>query len=374
MAEKSFTVNVLLNGPGKVGVKFLELFWKKQRLVRELTSAKPRLVVVKTRDALFYKPDGFNPEDLGCFISSGGEVIWTGTLREKLGPFAFYHGNLKQGRDVYDCVLNEVSSRGPSILIEATPTNLKDGEPGLSHVRSALSHGVSVVCLAKGPLVLAYGELLNLAKTNRVSLRYSGCVAAALPTVDTAVWAMAGSEIYEVEGVLNGTSNFVLNEMAKGKSFEEALETARDMGVAERDATLDVEGLDSAAKLVIIADTIWDQTFELSSVKVQGITGLSLREVQEAWRKGNPIRLMARARYCSLDQGGQFELEVKPEEVAPGHPFALLDGTKKGITFYSREMGQVTVLGGASDVLGAAASAFKDMIHVIQDLRYAHGG
>ncbi len=114
----------------------------------------------------------------------------------------------------YASVLEMARSDGPGVVVEATPTNLETGEPGLSNLRTALDLRYSAVSLAKGPLVVAFGELSELARVRGAQLRYSGAVAAALPTVDTAVYAMAGAGIREIEGVLNGTSNYILNGMA----------------------------------------------------------------------------------------------------------------------------------------------------------------
>ncbi|MGI6643180.1 MAG: hypothetical protein ACOX3V_04175 [Bacillota bacterium] len=309
----------------------------------------------------------------------------------------------------------------PGIVVEATPTNLTTGEPGLSHIAAALERGFSAITLAKGPLVVDFHGLLRLAAENGAGLRYSGAVAAALPTVDTAMYCLAGMEITEIEGVLNGTTNYILNSMAGGRSYADALKEAQAMGVAEADPSLDVEGFDSAAKLLIIANTVWGTRFRLQDVRRQGITHLSGQDVMESASSGTPVRLVARARLVELDviscksceswdsresrsvAGGSddsdvpedkasgfavglqckfgpesavgsvvsaakvVDLSVGPEPVPKGHPFAHLTGTQKAVRFVSREMGDIVVSGGASDVVGAAASALKDLIHLLEE-------
>ncbi len=259
----------------------------------------------------------------------------------------------------------------PAIVVEATPTNLTTGEPGLSHLTQALERGFSAVTLAKGPLVVAFCRLRSLAATKRAGLKYSGAVAAALPTVDTAIHSMAGTSITEIEGVLNGTTNFILNSMAGGRSYSDALAQARAMGVAEADPTLDVEGFDSAAKLLIIANTVWGTDHRLLDVSRQGITGLSGAEVRKSAAEGTPVRLVARAGFGGDAGAGAGKtkicLSVQPEPVPRDHPFRFLPGTQKAVRFESAEMGDIIVSGGASDVVGAAAAALKDLIHLLEE-------
>lgn len=267
--------------------------------------------------------------------------------------------------DEYPPALDLIAPDDPGIVVEATPTDLVTGEPGLSHILAALERGFSAVSLAKGPLVVAFGRLRDLARSQGALLKYSGAVAAALPTVDTAVYSMAGAGITEIEGVLNGTTNFILNAMSEGKSYCLALQEAQARGVAEADPRLDVEGWDSAAKLLIIANTVWDLDVRLDEVERCGITGLDAEHVRECALRGTPVRLVARAR---MDESlVRARLTVKPEVVPASHPFANLPGTAKAVRFKSKNMGEVTVSGGASDVTGAAAAALKDVIHILEE-------
>jgi homoserine dehydrogenase len=207
-----------------------------------------------------------------------------------------------------------------------------------------------------------------LTREHGVSLRYSGAVVASPPILDTAAYAMAGAEIYEIEGVLNATTNYVLNSMAQGKAYKSALAEAQALGVAEANAKLDVEGFDSAAKLVIIANTVWGMELGLGDVDRHGITALNSRSVRESAAAGLHVRLVARAKMDGLKP----LLTVRPEEVPGDHPFANLPGTSKAVRFRSRNMGDVSISGSAADVTAAAASALKDLIHILEERRPRH--
>ncbi len=428
------TVPIILNGPGRVGMSFVRLLGEKSAYIKEITGFQPVLVAVTDLGKSIFCPQGLSLEQVrkwkdstetaaGAFSSVQSYVRSPGrTLAPHRGVQTVFF-NLE-----YPAILEQVSP-APGIVVEATPTNLSTGEPGLSHLIQALSSGFSAVTLAKGPLVVAFDELHALARRHGGGLKYSGAVAAALPTVDTAMYSMVGADIVEIEGILNGTTNFVLNSMARGMSYEAALARAQAMGVAEANPVLDVEGFDSAAKLLILANTVWGCRMSLDDVARQGITHLSGRDVLDYAQKGTPMRLVARA-VVKTSQAGEVDsarpesnkpesdeanavkaepvkvdsvkpepatsesggspigtgipagtpagipaetttvsLTVKPEPVPADHPFTNLPGTQKAVRFASEQMGDIVVLGGASDVVGAAASAVKDLIHLLEERR-----
>jgi homoserine dehydrogenase len=252
----------------------------------------------------------------------------------------------------------------PGILVECTPSNLQTGDPGLRHIQAALEKGWHVVTANKGPLVVAFKSLHNLAQEKRLSLKYSGATAAALPTLDVGLYSLAGAEIFSIEGILNGTSNFILSRMGEGATFEEALEDAQARGIAEHNFVLDVEGWDTAAKLLLIANSVLGLALTLDDIKIKGIVGISPELVAAAKREGKALKLIGK---ISRAQDG-WSADVSPIVIEAGHPLFHVDGTNKGITFLTDTMGSVTVTGGKSDPRGAAAALLKDIIHMFARL------
>ena len=253
----------------------------------------------------------------------------------------------------------------PGILVECTPSDLETGEPGLSHIQIALTSGWHVVTVNKGPLVVASARLLGLAREKSLSLRFSGATAAALPTLDVGLFSLAGTEILSIEGILNGTSNFILTKMGEGATFADALADAREKGIAEPDPTLDVEGWDTAAKLLLIANSVLGLDLVLGDIKVEGISGVSPSLVSGARTAGKSIKLIGRISRTE----SRWTAAVSPLALEPSHPLFHVDGTAKGITFLTDTMGRVTVTGGKSDPRGAAAALLKDIIHTCGVLR-----
>lgn len=161
---------------------------------------------------------------------------------------------------------------------------------------------------------------------------------------------------------LNGTTNYILTKMHDdGTSYAEALQQAQQKGIAETNPLLDVSGMDSACKLLLLSNSLLQTEYTLEDVSIRGIENVSKQDIQTAKEKGKQIKLLARA---YTDDDGKVQLEVQPYAVDPNHSLAIVIGTEKGITFYTDTMGSVSSIGGASNPRGAAAAALKDVINL----------
>lgn len=251
--------------------------------------------------------------------------------------------------------------RDIDLLVLTTPTNKETSEPGYSYIKAALASGIDVVTADKGPILLAYHELKQIARENRAQLAIGCTTGGALPAINAGLIELAGAQILSIEGVLNGTTNFILDEMRQKQiSYAEALQTARQLGIAEPDPTLDVEGFDTAAKLLILTNALLGQHKTLADIDICGITGLTAAEVAEAARAGQKYKLVGRAAY----QDGELVMTVAPQRLDAEHPFYMVDGKNKAVRYVSDTLGDLTVSGGASGVIPAAASLLRDIINI----------
>jgi homoserine dehydrogenase len=248
----------------------------------------------------------------------------------------------------------------PGVLVECTPLNIQTGEPGLGHIRAALRAGWHVVTANKGPLAVDFKGLRDLARRNHLVLKYSAATAAALPTLDVGLYSLAGAEIISIEGILNGTTNYILTRMGEGAEYKEALREAKDKGIAEHNPALDVEGWDTAVKLLLIANSVLGLDLTLRDIKVIGITQIPAHRAANARKGGRALKLIGKI----TRSGGRWKAEVTPSVIDALHPLFGVDSTNKGITFLTDTMGAVTVTGGKSDPRGAAAALLKDIIHI----------
>lgn len=257
------------------------------------------------------------------------------------------------------------------VLVDLSPTDIATGGEALRDTRAALQAGLHLVTANKGPLVAAWRELHQVARERGAHLKYGGATAAALPTAGLAHYELAGSRVSRIEGVLNGTSNFILTAMAEGREYAEALAEAQRRGIAERDPRLDVEGYDTAVKLLLLCNSILGTEFSLADIPRQGITSVTASEAAAARRRGGGLKLLARA---WRDEGGAVQRSVAVTELDPGHLLSRVDGTEKGIVFHTDLMGRLAVIGGGSGPTPAAASVLRDLINLGRETGAAETG
>jgi homoserine dehydrogenase len=243
-------------------------------------------------------------------------------------------------------------------LIEVTPTNALSGEPAIGYIKAALNRKKHVVTSNKGPIALAAKELLTLARKKGVALRYEATVAGAIPVMHTLEEGLAGNEILALYGVLNGTCNYILTRMAaEGLSYEQALMEAREMGYAEADPTYDVQGIDAAIKLVILANTIWDNGVKLADVDRTGIDLLTPDALRLADEEGCTIRLIAEA------NPKKHLLRVSPRILDKNHPL-VFEGTLNALTLETDMAKEITLIGRGAGSIETASAIIGDLLYI----------
>ncbi|GEK58503.1 homoserine dehydrogenase [Marinococcus halophilus] len=256
-----------------------------------------------------------------------------------------------------------VDSRA-DIFIDAAETNTLTGGSGLPLIQSALKHGLDVVCVSKGALAYAWDDLHELAEACGRTIKYSGAAAAALPTVDTALYSLAGAEVHTIEGLLNGTSNLIVTRVAaENITLQKAWETAKKEGKAEADPSEDIGGKDTALKMYFLAKTCLTPEINWKSITIRGLDQLSAVEWKQAEQGKTKWKLVGKAR--KTEQG--TTVSVEPKLLTAEHPFFHVDGAEKAVLFSTDTMGTVLVSGGASSPTGAAAAAWKDVIHLARE-------
>lgn len=248
-------------------------------------------------------------------------------------------------------------------LVELTSTNIKTGESALSFIKTALSKGINVVTGNKGPILLEYKKLKTLAEKTGVYLGIGCTVGGALPSISCGKYDAAGAKIESIEGVLNGTTNYILNAMKfENKTYEEALNNAKEIGIAEKDSYLDVKGYDTAIKTIILSNALMGSDLSLDDAEIEGITGVTLEDIRKADSKGRKIKLVGQA----FRENGIVKVRVKPKELDENSPLFFVEGKNKGVFYKTDILGDITVIGGASAPENAAASILRD-IYINED-------
>jgi len=248
------------------------------------------------------------------------------------------------------------------IVVEATPTNLKDGQPALDHIQTALQSGKHVVTCNKGPIALAYTELQKLAESKKLQLRFEGAVMSGTPVLNTALQNLKGCEIHQIRGIFNGTTNYILSEMEQGHSYTSALQAAQKLGYAEADPAGDVEGWDALAKVIILASVLCGESLEVDEVPCSGITELTQQAVQEAVTNGFRWKLIGEIKKTATG----IAAKVEPQKIPLSHPLANIMGSTNAITFDTDLLGPVTVVGTGAGKKETAFALLNDIIQIIQ--------
>ncbi len=260
-------------------------------------------------------------------------------------------------------VLTRSSGSFDEILAEANLiVELIGGiEPAREYVLSAMQSGKHVVTANK-QLLSQYGEeLWDAARVNGVQLRFEGAVAGVVPVIRVIQESLAGATINRVHGIVNGTTNFILTEMARtGMTFDEALADAQRLGYAEADPSEDVDGRDAAAKMAILARLAFDTPVHLDQVRYEGIEQIQPDDLEYARDLGLGLKLIGTAERI----GGGLSVRVHPAFLYPGHPLASVHGPFNAVTVESPQITEITMSGPgaggpqtASAVLGDVVSA-----------------
>lgn len=256
---------------------------------------------------------------------------------------------------------NIIKNNDVDCLVELTSTNIHNGEPGYTHIKKALSNGINVVTGNKGPILLYYKELKDIASKNNVHLKVGCTTGGALPSINVGTMDTLGSNILKIEGVLNGTTNFILDEMElKGVSYKEALKEAQRLNIAEANPSLDVNGYDTAIKLLILTNVILNKNLSLEECNIQGISNLTQEDILKAQFDNKKIKLIGKT-YLN---NNKLYISVAPEAIDSSHNLYNVCGKNKGVTYSTDTLGDMTIIGGASSPLNAAASILRDILSI----------
>ena len=337
-------VRFLLMGVGNVGRRFLELLVRKRDTLRDRLGLELTLVGVADTSGVAICPTGLDPQQV-VQLKAGGQGVAACPRWGRPGVSA----------------LEMVQTAEADLLLEASPANLKDGQPGLGCIETALSRGMHVVTANKAPLVLAFPRLLDLARAHGVQLRFDATVAGGLPAVNLGQRDLAAAEIHRLEGILNLTTNYILTRMAQdGLSYDEALAHARAAGHAEADPSLDVEGWDAASKLVILAHSVLGYPATLTDVAVEGITHVTAETLRQATAEGKRVKLVAAAGR----DGDRYRLSVRPIWLDADHPLAQLGPEQMGIVYYTDISGVISASIVEETPVPTASAMLRDVVDI----------
>ena len=312
--------------------------------------------LLESRSEDLYARYGLKPRIVGVFDRNGSAVDTSGLDVSRLIDAKKKYNSVKKYSETKNNVsgIEMINDLEAEVLIETTQSNYNDAEPGMTHIVNAMKRGMHVISVNKGPLALAFPSLMELADYNRVIFRFSGTVGGGTPILDFAKNSLRGERIVSFDGILNGTTNYILTNMADGMSFNDALSDAKQKGYVEADESLDLDGLDAAAKLVILANWIMGMKVTMPDIKRTGIREIDSSDIKRAAEKNCAIKLIAS---CNK----KFVLE--PKEITVDDPLCV-SGTLNAISFTSEHSGTQTIIGRGAGGTETASSILRDLIDI----------
>ena len=255
----------------------------------------------------------------------------------------------------------EMASRSAAdVIVELSYTDLETGEPATGHIRAALEAGKHVVTTNKGPVALHYADLAALAAERGLQIGVEGTVMSGTPAVLAGMNLLRGAGIRRVQGILNGTCNYILTRMEEGGTYAEALAEAQEKGYAEADPAGDVEGFDAAGKVVILANLLMGAPIGMDDVDRTGISALTPEDVAAAGAAGERWKLIG-----TLEPTGDgVSASVRPERVPLTHPLASVGGAVNAVTYTTEVLGDVTLVGPGAGRLETGYSVLLDLLEM----------
>ncbi|HZT31894.1 MAG TPA: hypothetical protein VFA33_18540 [Bryobacteraceae bacterium] len=250
------------------------------------------------------------------------------------------------------------------VAAELTTLNPATGEPAISHIRAAFARGLHVVTANKGPIAHAYADLRDEAARRRLEFRFESTVMDGAPVFNLVRHNLPGVRVLGFTGVLNSTSKLVVDAMEQGGTFEDGLVLARRLGVAEADASFDVEGWDSAAKTAALANVLLDARTTPQAVSTRGITRLTPERVRALASDGKTVRLVSRARRSQAGLGLRVRAEVLPKTDL----LACVHGTSNLLLLHTDLMGTIGTISVSPGVEQTAYGVFSDLVDLARRL------
>ena len=341
-------LRVAIIGFGNVGQEFARLLLSKRDwlLKKKGLDVEVLAIATRSRGSLISK----NAIDLGNVL----ERLKDGVTLTNFGP-----------ETTKEMPIGIIQKCDADLMIELTTLNIENGKPAIEHIKAAIDCGMDVITANKGPIAFAYHELRDMARSRGVHLRFEGTVMDGTPIFNLVEKTLPGCEILGLEGILNSTSNFVLDQMSGGRSMKDAIAEAQRKGIAEADPSLDLDGWDAAAKITALANVLMGADTTPRAVDRKGVGGITVADVEVANAQGKKIKLIASAER----EDGKVKLKVEPLRIGSEHPFWSVDGTSSALTLKTDLMGDLTIFERGPGITQTAYAVFSDLLLTVESIR-----
>ncbi len=358
---KSVALDLILVGFGNVGRRFARLLQERDGVLARTYGLSWRVIGIATRGhGIAMNPGGLDLAQALSLVEGGGSLA---ALRGNAatGP----RQTLGSALELIEASTHEADADRAQVVVETTVLDITRGQPATDHVRKALRAGAHVVTSNKGPVAFAYRELEDFATALGRSFLFEGAVMDGVPVFNLVRETLPAAAILGFSGIINSTTNHILTRMEQGRPFDEALAEMQSCGIAEADASLDIEGWDAAAKTAALLNVLMKADVTPRDIDRTGIAALTPEMLQEAKGRGQRLRLVA----TGGRQNGKAFGRVAPELLPETHPLARLDGGQNALVLQTDLLGEVCITELTSGLTQTAYALLSDLVTVRRRLR-----
>jgi homoserine dehydrogenase len=360
--------DLLLVGYGHVARRFVALLAERRSRLARDHGVRTRVVGIATRRrGQLYDGRGLSARALESYWVSGPSTGSGPPRASSTGGFS------RPATPTVDFIRHATRQSGAAarqrrlIMIETTTLNIERGEPATSHIRAALAGGAHVVTANKGPVAFGYRGLARAADRAKRRFLFEGAVMDGVPVFNLVRETLPALAIIGFRGVVNSTTNYILTAMEQGQPFGEALAEMQAMGVAEADASLDVDGWDAAAKTAALANVLLGAAITPTMVERRGITPETARAAIDARTEGRRVKLVARAGW----EGNRVTARVAPETLAGDDLLAMLEGQQNAIILQTDLLEEIAVVQRSGSLTQTAYALLSDLMTIARDVMAA---
>lgn len=336
-------IKIALLGFGNAGQAFAKLLIEKSNEIAKTYETKVVVVAIATRSkGTVIDEKGLNLEEIILEI-------------EKNGKFS---------KSINMSALETANQANYDILVELTPLEIFSGQPAINHIKAGLNRGKHVITANKGPVAWAYRELKELANQKGVQFLCETTVMDGTPIFNLVEDTLKFCKVIEINGILNTTTNFILEEMGKGIPYEDIIEEGKRRGFVEADPSTDVEGYDAAAKVTALMNVLMDAGITPENIERQGIENITYENIKQAEARGKVIKLLCNGKYVN----GKAVGTVRPVEMEKGDMLAAIDGTSSIVSITTDLMGTISIIEHNPEIEQTAYGIFSDMVRIISKI------
>lgn len=340
-------IKIAILGFGNVGKSFAKLLTEKKEEILRKFKLEVNVVAISTKSK-------------GSLVNENGIDLMS--VLDDLEKYNHFDEKSNDYREVSSIEIAE--NVDYDILFELTPLQIFSGQPAIDHIKAALNRKKHAVSANKGPIAWAFEELSSLAEKNKVLFYYETTVMDGTPVFNLVDETLKFCKVTGVKGILNSTTNFVLEEIAKGKAYDEVIKEGKKRGFVEEDPAMDIEGWDAAAKTAALLNVLMKANITPYDVDRKGIEDIDYQEIKAAEKRGNVIKLIC---YGGIENG-KVVARVQPEEVNKNSLLASISGTTSIVSITTDLMGTVSIVEHEPEIEQTAYGVFSDLIRVLSNM------